>query len=79
MAKFALILYGFLVFGNMLTTFLISYGISLLFERILQCLNRSLFDRVFLNNHLTSCQGKQNVAQHVCLFFTFFLKNKAFY
>ena len=38
MAKFALVFYEFLVFGNMITTFLISYGIPLLLERILQCL-----------------------------------------
>ena len=53
MAKFALVFYGFLVFGNMFTTFLISYRISLLFERILQCLNSFLFNRVFLNSSLT--------------------------
>ena len=34
MAKLALVFYGFLVFGNMITTFLISYRISLLLERI---------------------------------------------
>ena len=38
MAKFALVFYGFLVFGNMITTFLMSYRISLLLECILQCL-----------------------------------------
>ena len=53
MAKFALVFYGFLVFGNMFTTFLISYRISLLFERILQCLNSFLFNKVFLNSPLT--------------------------
>ena len=50
MAKFALVFYGFLVFGNMFTTFFISYRISLLFERTLQCLNSFLFNRVFLNS-----------------------------
>ena len=54
MAKFALVFYGFLVFGNMFTTFFISYPFSLLFERILQCLNSFLFNRVFLNSPLTS-------------------------
>ena len=39
MAKFALVFYEFLVFGNMFTIFFISYKISLLFARILQCLN----------------------------------------
>ena len=54
MVKFALILYGILVLGNMFTTFFISYRISLLFECILQCLNSCLFNRVFLNSPLTS-------------------------
>ena len=54
MAKFALVFYGFLVLGNMFTTFFISYRISLLLERILQCLNSFLFNRVFLNSPLTS-------------------------
>ena len=54
MAKLALVFYGFLVFGNMFTTFFISYQISLLFARILQCLNSFLFNRVFLNSPLTS-------------------------
>ena len=44
MAKFALVFNGFLVFGDMFTTFFISYRISLLFERILQCLNSFLFN-----------------------------------
>ena len=55
MAKFTPTLYVILVFGNMFTTFLISYRISLLFEGILQSLNSFLFYRVFLNNHVTSC------------------------
>ena len=54
MAKFALVFYGFLVFGNMFTTFFISYQISLLFESILHCLNSFLVSRVFLNSPLTS-------------------------
>ena len=54
MAKFALVFYDFLLFGNMFTTFCISYRISLLFERILQCLNSFLFNRVFLNIPFTS-------------------------
>ena len=54
MAKFALAFYGFLVFGNMFTTFFVSYRISLLFERILQRLNSFSFNRVFLNSPLTS-------------------------
>ena len=37
-AKFALVFYGFLVSGNMITTFFLCYRISLLLERILQCL-----------------------------------------
>ena len=47
MAKFALVFYGFLVFGNMFTTFFISYRIFLLFESILQCLNSFLFKGFF--------------------------------
>ena len=54
MAKLSHVFYGFLVFGNMFTTFFISYRISLLFERISQCWNRFLFNRVFLNIPLTS-------------------------
>ena len=73
MTKFALVFYGFLVFGNMFTTLFISYRISLLLERILQCLNSFLFNRVFLNSPLTSSYGIQNLAQHVRVFFTFFL------
>ena len=73
MARFALVLYGFLVFGNMFTTFFISYRISLLFVRTLQCLNSFLFDRVCLNSPLTYSQEMQNLAQHVGLFFTFSL------
>ena len=70
-AKFTLIFYGFLVFGNMFTIFFISYWISLVFEPILQCINR-----VFLNSPLTFRYGIQHVSQ----FFTFFfLKAKAFY
>ena len=38
MAKFTLVFYVFLVFGNMIATFLISCRIALLLERILQCL-----------------------------------------
>ena len=57
MAKFALVFYGFLVFGNTITTFLISYRISVLLERILQCLT-VFFNRVFVGN-----------TQHVHLFF----------
>ena len=73
MTKFALVFYEFLVFGNIFTTFFISYRISLLLERILQCLNSFLFNRVFLNSPLTSSYGIQNLAQHVRVFFTFFL------
>ena len=47
MAKFALVFYGLLVFGNMFITFFISYRTSLLFELILQCLNRFLFNGIF--------------------------------
>ena len=54
MATFALVFHGFLVLGNVFTTFFISYRISLLFERILQCLNSFLFNKVFLNSPLTS-------------------------
>ena len=78
MANFALVFDGFLVFGNMFTTFFISYRISLLFECILQCLNSFLFNRVFLNSPLTSSKGIQNLAQHVRLFFTFSLKLNLF-
>ena len=49
-AKFTLVFYGFLVFGNMISTFFISYRISLLLERILQCLTVFLFNRVFIGN-----------------------------
>ena len=80
MSKFALVFYVFLVFGNIFTIFFISYQISLLFTRILQCLNSFLFNKVYLNSPLTSPQGIQNLAQHVCLFFTcLFLKAKSFY
>ena len=58
MVKFALIFYGFLVFDNMFTIFFISYRISLVFERILQCMNW-----VFLNNPLTSQYGIQRMSQ----------------
>ena len=58
MVKFALIFYGFLVSGNMFTTFFISYRISLVFKRILQCMNW-----VFLNNPLTSQYGIQHMSQ----------------
>ena len=59
MAKFALVFYGFLIYGNIITTFFISYRISLLFERILRCLT------VFcLTGFL---QGIQDLAQHVHL------------
>ena len=50
MAKFALISYGFLVFGNMLTTFFKSYQISQLFQRILPWLNSFMYISVFLNS-----------------------------
>ena len=44
MAKFALVFYGFLVSGNMITTFFISYQISLLFKHISKRLNSFLFN-----------------------------------
>ena len=61
MAKFALVFYGFLVFGNMITTFFITYQISLLLECILQCLT------VFCLTGFS--QGIQNLAQYVDLVF----------
>ena len=54
MAKLALAFYGFLVFGNMFTSFSISYRISLLFKRILQCLNSFLIKQDFSEYPLTS-------------------------
>ena len=57
-AKFALVFYGFLVFRNMITSFFISYWISLLLDRILECF---LFNRVFVRN--------TKLTQHVHLFF----------
>ena len=69
MVKFALIFYGILVLGNIFTAFFTSYRISLLFERILQCLNSCLFHRIFLNSPLTFQLGIQNLAEfvRVCL------------
>ena len=78
MAKFAIVFYGFLLFGNMFTTFFINYRISLLFKRILQCLNNFLCNRVFLNRPLTSSQEIENLEQHVRLFFTFSSKLNLF-
>ena len=63
MANFAFVFYGFLVFGNMITTFFISCRISLLLERILQCLT------VFCLTGFS--KGMQNLAQHV-LFHIYF-------
>lgn len=65
MVKFALIFYGFLIFCKMFTIFFISYRVSLVFERILQCMNR-----VFLNNPLTSRYEIQHVSQIFTLHFS---------
>ena len=65
--------YGFLVFGNTFTTFCIVYQNSLVFERILQCMNNFLlmnsflFNRFFLNSPLPYCCRIQYQRQ----FFTF--------
>ena len=49
-AKFALVFYGFLVLGNMITTFFISYRISLFARAYFIVFNSFLFSRVFVEN-----------------------------
>ena len=77
MAKFAFVFYEVLVFGNMFTTFFISYRISVV-RAYFTVLEQFLFTRVFLNSPLTSSQGTQNLAQHVRQFFTFSFKLNLF-
>ena len=49
-SKFALVFYGFLVLGNMITTFFISYRISLFARAYFIVFNSFLFSRVFVEN-----------------------------
>lgn len=73
-AKAAPVFTGFYVFGNKPVTFMISCQLSMLFERMLQPLNRFLFNRLFLIVLSVISMGIQKLEQHVGLVFSF-LKN----